>query len=181
MGCWSASIMGGDTPYDAHGWVWDRALALGGHTDKDYSWVLDGEDSPFNHDQEILRECLTPENIECMYNELPEKWDPAVYAQVLALVIIESGAAFPEALRPKFIALIAVDEWAQEDDERAGYVLDLIRRIQLYVDGDKQEVPSRGLFDTMFNSAEQGMAGVILSADELENAKLTLDAITRGD
>jgi hypothetical protein len=150
MGWWSANILGGDTPYDAHAWVWDRCFELIEDPDRDYGWTLDQKWSPFDHNRKELRDILTLENIRVLVLELDElKHDRDVYAQVLALMILESGSPMPPEVRKRLLELCADDEWAQEDEERALYVLDLCRRIQTYSDGEIHDIPTKGLMSKL--------------------------------
>jgi hypothetical protein len=183
MGWWSASILGGDTPYDAHAWAWNTVLRLSGK-DLTYETYLDSEASPFDHDNDLLRECLTEEVMTVALEELENDknhTDKDVYSQVLALMILEAGVLFPEQLKDRFIQLIAKDEWADYDHERAVYVLDLIRRVTSNL-GVVQELPRQGLFEKMscyFNNStsRDPIEDISLTKEDSDNAQVILRGI----
>jgi hypothetical protein len=185
MGWWSVTILGGDTPYDAHGWVWDRVLSkleLG----TDYSDILDEEDSPFNHDDSRLRRAFTPEFQRELLDAVKQRsqaYDQrTVYAQVLALMSIESGAGIPEDLKKEFIELCADDEWARDDKDRAMYVLDLCRSIEQSEEGQLREFPQEGLFDQLaaMVGADEGKpnAGAVLTESDFRDPQYKLEELT---
>lgn len=191
MGWWSADILGGDTTYDGVAAVWDRALELGGHPDKNYGdWVLDQEESSFDFDRDILRECFTPENVVKIFREfqaIERGWDvPVIYTQILAAMLIGSGTPIPEEIKADMISMIASDDWATENQERAMYVLDLVRRVESHKGGDKHELPQKGLMETMGeflggiekrNPADDGM---VLRPEEVKEAQSILSTLKHG-
>ena len=190
MGWWSANIMGGDPPYDAHSWVWTRALQLGGHEDKDYSWVLDQEKSCFDHDWDILRECLTAENVETMFDEIQTfkgvSSEEDIHAQVLATVMLGAGVPIPEKIKAPLISLIASDEWATESPERAMYVLDLVRRVESHEADKPQELPTKGLMECMgemlggHETRNPANGGITLDPEEVSKAQYILGTMKHG-
>lgn len=174
MGWWSCAILGGDTAYDAHGWVWDMVLEVAGSSYEEA--IYDDDFQVFNHQQDILRDGLTEEVITEAISKLPEHPDSDIYAQVLALMLMESGAIFPEQARKELLSYAANDEWAKEDQQRALYVLDLCRRIENYEDGKAIEVPSVGLFDKMLGGVTDSdlESNFILTKDDQKSAQTLL-------
>lgn len=153
MGWWSACILGGDTPYDAHGWIWNIALKAS-NSELDYSSIcLSDKIDPFSHDSDFLRKILDESAIQQIVKQISEHaYDVCVYSQVLALMIIESGAPMSEDVREFLLTNSRRDAWAKEDEERAAYVNDLCGRIENYKSGEIQKIPSVGLFESMFNN-----------------------------
>lgn len=191
MGWWSCDIMGGDTPYDAHGWIWDRILELLGKEGETYSsYVLDDKKvSCFDNDRDELREAFTPENVKILFEgilAMSDSYDRStIYAEVLALMIVESGAGFPDDLRQKFIEVIAQDSWAKEDEERARFVLDLCMRIAASKKGEVVELPKKGLFEKMLISSSSDayrdlQEELSLTEEDCKNPQFALGKLTNG-
>jgi len=159
MGWWSACILGGDTPYDAHGFIWGKALELS-NSDIQY----DDLETAFEHDCDLLRQILSESTIRVLFDDiLTRGYTKSIYSQVLALMIIESGAALPNDIRQNLLTEISKDDWAEKDGERALYITDLLHRVEHYQDGEKHKIPQTGLFESMF-SFKDGAAGQLSNA-----------------
>jgi hypothetical protein len=137
MGWWSATIMGGDTPLDM-----EHAIGklLNGETGKETlensqdELVQTGIDS-------ILNRWGCGEPHEAFY--INEK---SIGFQVLAYLMLKHGCEIHPSTQEAFLKWIPKDEWASEDDERKGYIDNLIEAIQNY-DGKPMKLKNEGLFE----------------------------------
>lgn len=143
MGWWSATIMGGDTPLDAEGCLYNTC----GLTFEDY---FEGGKTP-----EEVNEAVSS-NVAKMIDAVganDDDWHPGVYAQVLGVIVMRHGCN-PEDEDVKRALKVAkkgaeADDW--EDEERHAYIKSYINQLENY-DGTPQEPKSEGLFEKLLST-----------------------------
>jgi hypothetical protein len=144
MGWWSKTVMGGDEPWD---WESDFAHVMGVGFDKDtrrYAYTR-----PLV--EEHLHALLT--RIE----QFSRPWNVHIAHQVLGVVIMNVGADAPPELREGIAMAAERDEWAEEDEERRGYMTELAAKIRAHKAGEIVTLKREYLMDKIHDGllAEQ--------------------------
>ena len=156
MGWWSCTIMGGDTPLDAQGDMFDACGVTSDmfypDDDADLISIID-----INEQIKLNVAAMT----EVALND-PDSWYPGVYRQVLGVMVMSAGCD-PEDEDVKRALQVAregaeADEW--DDDERRAYVANFIEMIDNY-DGTPQEPKSEGVFEKIHEAIVEGKSGLI--------------------
>jgi len=157
MGWWDCGILGGDAPLDMLGDISD-ALSVP-NIDEGHDEV--GEDYETRMLYPIER--WSDDRAKLIAKSLKKNWDKVqkvidlyskdkrdddnnLVIQVVATVIMASGAAFPRGFRPKAIKAGLNDEWAKEGDERRERILEYTKAVTDYKTGNRIVLTSEGLF-----------------------------------
>jgi hypothetical protein len=158
MGWWDDGILGGDTPLDYLGELADllhvpNDEAMNGEEDPDtymgYSIYPLGEMS--DDYAERMRKALKDkrEEVMALIDNMKDSDYKNIKTQVVAVVYMASGAAFPRGFKKKAVEAGRNDEWAMEDSGR-------LRKIRAYIDavdehkaGKRTLLQDTGLFQKM--------------------------------
>lgn len=146
MGWWSTDIMGGDTPLDFKSAILDQ-IGLDEFKAKPEQ-IRKAFDSL---DEKTLREV-----IPAIVNEWGcgdpggdfYKNEVSIGFQVLAVLMMESGARISPGIQGLMDVRIMDDDWAKEDDERKGKIKHLLQTLRSY-SGEPVEVKSKGLLEVL--------------------------------
>lgn len=146
MGWWSKDIMGGDSPLDVEGKIFEICNveqfpeddSVGKLTKKDFEKNL----------PTILEHLRKIEN-NPYYDEF------AIGYQVLGVLMMKCGATIDEDLKIEIRSASETDSWAAEDDERREIVNNFHKALDSY-DGTPIEIRSRGLFEVMAQHFSEG-------------------------
>jgi hypothetical protein len=144
MGWWSVDILGGDTPLDFKGAIYEQ-LNL-----DQFKSLVAVRKSAFS--------AKTGEEFNDMISSIIERWGcgelgtpfnnemHSIGYQVLAVEIMDCGATIPEETLAKMAEWIPKDPWSQEDTERREKVNELIYALNVY-DGVPLRIRSKGLME----------------------------------
>lgn len=135
MGWWSKDIMGGDTPLDLEGDIFD---------------ICEVEQFPDDGTEvHLSRQTINSKlkEIQAMLDKQDVE-DRSIGYQVLAVLILEAGGKMIDQLKTTLIEAILTDPWAQEDPEREKKIYELIVAIQNST-GAPVKITSKGLFEVM--------------------------------
>lgn len=134
MGWWDCNVYGGDTPWDYLGEI----AELIGYKDRKMNYHslvgVEGWDA-----EEKLKVC---KKLERNFRKVLDrgesmKYQDEVFWQVLAQLILDVGAKFPQDLRYKCIKMCLTDEWAMEGEHhRQQEMARLAHDITFYKDGE---------------------------------------------
>lgn len=156
MGWWSCTIMGGDTPYDARGDMYD---VCGLTSDMLYPDKMDDRVS-----DDVIAEAVKA-NVPAMIKVAlkgSEDWYPGVYRQVLGVLVMSAGCDSEDKDVKRALKIAKegaeADEW--NNDERRAYVADFIKMLDNY-DGTPQEPKEEGLFQKFEEAFASGTEGLI--------------------
>lgn len=153
MGWWSATILGGDPAYDARGNFMDimGLFESDDDGDHDHFWL---EELPLNEYADRVNEHI---------DALIAHANGGVYGQVLGALIMETGAKMSDETRQFVLWSAHSDEWAQYNEERAGYINDFIEKVKAYPSegGVVVEIVREGLFQKVFETIAEGKTGLI--------------------
>lgn len=165
MGWWSTAVMGGDGPadvaYDIMGIIEEQLppemRARFADDDGDGEEV-DAEltEDDFCQMRDAFANVL-PQLIEMIEKE--EGYEAYIGYQVLGVSMMMHGAYIPDDLRAKIIDCAKEDEWAQDDEERKGFMDSFIADLEKY-DNKTPTLLSEadeGLFNTLLDVLEQGL------------------------
>ena len=158
MGWFDAGIMGGDPPMDVLGSLSDIILVVA----DDYEEVDPNEYDTFmlypigNWDDKrakLIAKSVREnwDKIEKLLEEY-EKEDRKrdnIAIQVVATVIMASGAAFPRGFKEVARTAGRNDEWASRDECRKERIQEYIQAITDYKAGNRVVLTSTGLFEKM--------------------------------
>ncbi len=159
MGWWSATVMGGDSPMDAEGDLFD--IVFKGTKYEDGCDRMDAEGAG-----ELTREDLAAKLLARLpdLNEyVSSGLDTDILKQVLGVMILEYGIPIIDPTREAIKLAIQGakdDEWADEDEERAAHMEAFILQLNEY-DGSPTEVTSEGLFEKLAEKIESGTLGLV--------------------
>jgi len=148
MGWWSHTIMGGDTPLDYVGFLADE---LDVEYDGDY-----GEGS--FHGYRFTRDVLEAPGVHGKIKAAHENcYNDVVFGEVVGAVYLWAGAAIPAPVKKGILTCAKAELEDCESrktgflrpDERAGYLRDLIEKIEAHKPGERVELVEEGLFENM--------------------------------
>ena len=133
MGWWSTDILGGDTPLDF----------------EDEFYHIIGKNK-FTDDNKIVE--LNKEDINENLNKIikylnKEDYEIEIGWQVLAVIILKTGANMSKSTREKLIWSCDEDGWSKENDERFLTIENLKKNIIKYKPSEPIEIKSKGLFE----------------------------------
>jgi len=137
MGWWSEDIMGGDTPLDFEANIYS----------------ICGAQMFYENNKILLSHLEISGNMPAIV-EMIEREDDPIGWQVLAVLGMECGVIFSDAITEKMLQACDEDEWAQENDIRKTRINELKNAITNYT-GELVVINSKGLFDTMFGNSTQ--------------------------
>lgn len=140
MGTWSKTIMGGDTPLDIEGLIYEQCGI------EMFPEVSDEEEELPK--QEVPKEILEAKQEELLDACVDEDEDGPM---VLAVVMMRGGARINDKVKKAAIQAAHDDEWAQEDKERKVHVDKFITTLQKYDGVTPTDIDEEGLFDKLFN------------------------------
>lgn len=151
MGWWSKTIMGGDTPLDFR----DTFNGMAG-IEPSYS------DTPTpDSEKKVLIESIQSKFVSGHMDVILNTWgcgepdsdyynnQKSIGYQVLAVMLMESGAKIYDPLKVQMLEWIPKDKWAQEDEDRKHYVDNLIDALSKYDGSNTVLVKSEGLFEVL--------------------------------
>lgn len=155
MGWWSTTVMGGDSPLDAEGDLYD--IIFEGSKYQDGCERMDAED-----EGELTKEAISKALLERLPELLERVRGPAldldIHRQVLGVMILKYGVPITD-LTSEAIELAIdgakCDEWAHEDEERAAHMEAFILQLNEY-DGNLTEVKHEGLFEKLAEKLADG-------------------------
>lgn len=158
MGWWSTDILGGDSPLDWQGVLYDKLDIP--YFDEDHTNVGTHDGISEIRPKEMSR--TTQNNlIQYILDSTQESYDKyggsdsrSIGMQVLAIMILKSGAKMTKKNKNELIKWIKLDEWATEDHERKNHIDELLFAIEKY-DGMPMYYKGKGLFQTIF----EGLSG----------------------
>lgn len=160
MGWWSATILGGDAPYDYRGAFIDlMGCDDSGPRDTNHFWFG-------TYTIRTYRKKMN-ENLEKIYNRA-RKYDEEAYyvgvpGQVLGAMILELGAKMPKKVRKFIIESAEKDDWAKQDEERKKYIDDFIEKVKAYPErgGKVVELAREGLMGKIEEHLSKGKEGLV--------------------
>jgi len=158
MGWWDFGIFGGDSPLDALGDI--ATLFLVPNIDRGYKKAIKKKYDSYMlcpiEDWSDERAKLIAKAIRSHWDEviaMLEKYkdkegnDDNVSVQVVAAVIMASGAALPKGFRTRAKKAGKNDEWANEgDNSRKTQIKEYIQAVSDYKTGNRIVLTSEGLF-----------------------------------
>jgi hypothetical protein len=157
MGWWSEVIIGGDRPLDC------RAILL------EKMGVPHYEENSSDKVKKALNSSL--DSIDHMCYELLERGYDSISYQVIGVMIMESGANFPESLKSKVIKMTKIDEWYREGDEkRVFFIEEFIKQIEEY-DGTAVEVATESLYEVFLKKRTEKQDEFIRSRTYINGAE----------
>lgn len=161
MGWWSEDVLGGDQPLDYLGAL-EENLGIQG----DEGTVCYPLERMHDEDRDRVRTKLdeafarvtVDEIVRDMTYGTPTPADLNIALQVLAVVVMATGAHMPDDLRQGGEEAARQDEWAQEGDpERTRQMEGLVARLREYKDGDVMSTPTTGLFQKIADTGGGGL------------------------
>lgn len=148
MGWWSSDIMGGDTPLDFEGLIYEL---LG---------VEMFTEDPVNDDKIMLtKEQLEKGQQKCLYRILRHKFDVEIGLQVLGYMMINVGAKMTEETKINVLAGIDADDWKEK--ERIDKMKAFRTIVENYDGSAPIEITSEGLFEAISNHIQSGNEGLV--------------------
>lgn len=148
MGSWSETIMGGDTPYDAHEEI---LIAIGIPDDYRENVLHPGDDTPKRKVRNHLNK-----NLVLATDLVSGSYAHNTYYQVLGILIMRHGANMPDTLRQTIIDASHenTDDW-KDPTTREAYLKDFRDKIAAY-DGTPTFCTSEGLLDKVAQVLSKG-------------------------
>lgn len=165
MGWWSTDIMGGDSPLDWQGVLYDKLDIP--YFDEEHTNVgtHDGvsEIKPEEMNRKVQNNLIQYilDSTQASFDKWGECNSRSIGMQVLSLMIMKSGAKMTKKNKNELSKWIRIDEWATEDHERKDHIDDLLYTIHKY-DGTPMYYKGKGLFQTI---------GEALSGQKVSKAK----------
>jgi len=164
MGWWSTDLMGGDSPLDWQGALYDKLDIP--YFDEDHTNVGTHDGISEIRPKEMSR--TTQNNLiqyildstESSYEKYGECDSRSIGMQVLSLMILKSGAKMTKKNKTELSKWIKLDEWGKENDERKDHIDDLLNAIEKY-DGKPMYYKGKGLFQAIGEglSGQKGSKG----------------------
>jgi hypothetical protein len=135
MGWWSTTIMGGDTPLDFEGRIYE-ALGIEMFGKRGYNEI---PKKKFEDKQNDVVKAI---------EELGKKgWDVQIGLQTLGVMMMKSGAKINRKNKPLIIDAAESDEWAKEDKERRKHVNNFVTALRSFTGKKKVLITNEGLFE----------------------------------
>ena len=144
MGWWSKDILGGDNPLD-----WKSALynKIDIQYEDNFGYRTLKPNDMSNKTQNNLIQYVL-ESTQTTFDKWGECDSRSIAMQVIALMIIESGAKITKKNKKELSKWIKLDDWATEDDERKDNIDDLLSVIKEY-DSTPMIYQGKGLFQKL--------------------------------
>jgi len=138
MGWWSEDIMGGDTPLDIEGLIYDF-LKIEFWDENDNKSVIPKE--AFKDEAKLIK----------YITQKQSGWgcDTEIFYQVVAVLMMRSGAPISEKLKGYIYEACDDDDWAVIDNDRYRKIEELRKAVQDYDGINPVEINSKGLFEVM--------------------------------
>ncbi len=149
MGWWSTDIMGGDSPLDWQGALYDK-LGIP-YFDEEHTNVgtHDGvsEIKPEEMNTKVQNNLIQYilDSTQETYEKYGECDSRSIGMQVLSLMILKSGAKMTKKNKKELTKWVKKDEWASEEFERQEHIDGLVEAINMY-DGIPMKYQGQGLF-----------------------------------
>jgi hypothetical protein len=147
MGSWSETIMGGDTPLDYLAVLGEAVGAV---------FDYDDESTPEFHGWHITREMLEVDDIQAKLRDAHASvGNDYIFGQVVGAVFLWAGARMSDEIKlgVKVCAeheLNQIEKTGWTDPERrAGFLRDLIEKVEEHKTGERVELADEGLFENM--------------------------------
>ena len=138
MGWWSATIMGGDTPYD----ICDS---------------LEEAKVKTSDEVEVVVKQLLKEWKDC----IPRFIDESVVYSVAGAYSLEHGVKLNDDFLQLVIKQTQADRWAKNDAERAMHVNTLVKELKLNNGTGVCNIATEGLFEVAAKHIASGKTGLI--------------------
>lgn len=145
MGWWSEDIMGGDAPLDFEDEIFE---------------ICDTEKFPEEGGIGKVSAEALENNLDEILAMLERSKDYIGY-QVLAVMMMGSGAFISDDVKADMIKGCDDDEWAKDDETRKEKVEALKSAITSYDGKTPVVITSKGLFETIFKHIEDGNEGLV--------------------
>lgn len=144
MGWWSKDILGGDNPLD-----WKSALynKIDIQYEDNFGYRTLKPNDMSNKTQNNLIQYVL-ESTQTTIDNWGECDSRSIAMQVIALMVIESGAKITKKNKKELSKWIKLDDWATEDDERKDNIDDLLSVIKEY-DSTPMIYQGKGLFQKL--------------------------------
>lgn len=142
MGTWSATVMGGDTPLDIEGMIYEACNI-------EMFPEEANEDDDFVKN-EIPKELIGGRKAFTILDQIASYDDVA--PMVLAVVMMRVGADMPKQIKNIAIKAAENDEWAAENDERKAYMDSFIKTVSNYDSVTPTDIDEEGLLDSIFKN-----------------------------
>lgn len=134
MGWWSTDIMGGDTPLDIKGIIFE---VVEGDEDKE---LIDAE----KFELEKLLKYVKVNHPDFMKGD-----NKNIFFQVLGVLMMKSCLPIPLHLKTEMAFAASEDEWAREDNNRYRVMTNFIDELYAYDGTEPTIITSKGLFEVM--------------------------------
>lgn len=144
MGWWSTDILGGDSALD-----WKSALynKIDIQYEDNFGYrTLKPNDMSNKTQNNLIQNVL--ESTQKTFDDWGECDSRSIAMQVIALMVIESGAKVTKKNKKELSKWIKLDDWATEDDERKDNIDDLLSVIKEY-DSTPMIYQGKGLFQKL--------------------------------
>lgn len=149
MGAWSATIMGGDTPLDVEFYILEK---------------LGFTDDEINNNEitdERLKSELQKQQLDVLkYLQTDDMDFEGEQLLVLGYMLVTNGCAILPEVKETIMEACDEDEWAQSDEERAGYVEDLKQKVEANT-GQPVKIKNEGLFEKLAEHLASGKTGLL--------------------
>ncbi len=144
MGWWSTDILGGDSALD-----WKSALynKIDIQYEDNFGYRTLKPNDMSNKTQNNLIQYVL-ESTQTTFDNWGECDSRSIAMQVIALMVIESGAKVTKKNKKELSKWIKLDDWATEDDERKDNIDDLLSVIKEY-DSTPMIYQGKGLFQKL--------------------------------
>jgi hypothetical protein len=140
MGWWSTDILGGDAPLDYEDAIYD---------------ICGIDKFPEEGGLAHIPAAILEENLDEIISMIDaDTYDNQIGYQVLAVMMMRSGAMISPDIRFEIIRSCNEDEWAKEDEERQRSIIGLLGALDAYDNKTPIIVKSKGLFEVMFKKLD---------------------------
>lgn len=141
MGTWSTTVMGGDTPLDIEGMIYEicNVEMFPEETDEDDDFVKN----------EIPKEILEAKQEELLVACTDYDEDGPM---VLAVVMMRVGASITKPNKALMIQCAQDDDWATRDEERKRHIDQFIATLEKYDGVTPTDIDEEGLLDSIFKN-----------------------------
>lgn len=151
MGWWSTDILGGDSPLDWKASLYNKldipyfSEEQGIKTHDGYG-LITPDDMNRTTQNNLIQYVL--ESTQESFDKWGECDSRSIGMQVLALMILKSGAKMTNKNKKELSKWIKLDEWATEDHERKNHIDELLYAIEKY-DNTPMKYQGKGLFQKL--------------------------------
>ena len=144
MGWWSTDILGGDSALDWKSELYNKIDVQ--YKDNFGYRTLKPNDMSSKTQNNLIQYVL--DSTQKSFDDWGECDSRSIGMQIIALMIIESGAKITNKNKKELIKWIKKDEWAEENDERKDNINDLLSAIKKY-DSIPMIYQGEGLFQKL--------------------------------